>query len=52
MILGTILKMDKGRIQIKGPEDKKVDNDGHGITSDRSHSETICVKKRKTTLQY
>ena len=35
-ILWFILKMDKGRIQIDGPEDKKVD-DSHALTSERWH---------------
>ena len=34
-IFGTILKMDKGRTQINGPEDKKADDDAQSLTSKR-----------------
>ena len=34
-ILRTILKMDKVRTQTNGPEDKKVDDDTQGLTSER-----------------
>ena len=45
-ILGTILKMDMGRTQTNGSEDKKVD-DAQGLTYERCYKQTICVKKRR-----
>ena len=34
-ILGTILKMDSGRTQTNGSEDKKINDDAQGLTFER-----------------
>ena len=44
-ILGKILKMDKGGTQTNGPEDKKIDDDTQGLTSERWLR--LRVKKRR-----
>ena len=48
LILRTILKIDKRRTQTKRWEDKKIDDDGQGLTSERWYRQTICVKKRRS----
>ena len=45
-ILKTILKMDKGRTQTNGSEDKKAGYDAPGSISERWLPQTICVEKR------
>ena len=44
-MLGTILKVDEGRISINGPEDKKTHDDAHGLTSKRWHSLYVSRKE-------
>ena len=46
-VLGTILRMNKGRTSTNEPEDKKVDDDAQSLTSRKDIDRlTICVKKR------
>ena len=50
-IFRTILKRDTGETQTKGAKDKKNDDDVQGITYERWHRQTVCVKKRKNALR-
>ena len=38
--------MDEGGTQTNGPEEMKVD-DAQGLTSERWHMQTVCVKKKQ-----
>ena len=46
-IFGTILKMDWRKTQIKGPEGKEVDYNGHSFTSERRCRQIMCIKKEE-----
>ena len=39
--------MDNRVTQIKGPEDRKVDDDAQGLASKRWHKQTISLKKKE-----
>ena len=53
-IFKTILQMDKGRTLTNGPNDKEIYDYAQGFTSERWHSQTICIKsrRRKRTRQW
>ena len=49
-ILGTTLKIDKGRTKKKGPENKEVEADVQGFTSERRYRPNVNVKKSRRKM--
>ena len=43
-------KIDKGGTLKNWPEDKKVDDNAQGLTSERCLRQTLCIEKRRRKL--